>query len=158
MKLFQKLIILSLLALSSSCAMMFNKENVDVTINSNPQGADIFIGGVNYGKTPKTINIKPKDYNVVLAKEGYGTAQIKLESWRAIRHNKAEGRRCLADAVGTMFLIPYYSFYWSGKCLDFKKNEYIGAIPYTGYQKRSISQRSNESDYYDRQNNYYTQY
>lgn len=162
MTLFKNLLIVSLIPFATSCAMMFNEKNVDVTINSNPQGADIFIEGFNYGQTPKTINIAPKDYNVVLSKEGYGKAEIQLESWVAVRRNKAEGKRCLADAVGTMLLIPYYSFYWSGKCLDFKQGEYMANIPYTAKQETSnpANSRSNYDSYdhynhYNQRNNYY---
>ena len=107
MKSFKKFIILALIPFVASCAMSFNEKNVDVTINSNPQGADIIIEGTNYGKTPKTINIEPKNYTVSLVKEGYGSAQIQLESWVAIRNKKGEGKRCLADAVGTMLVVPF---------------------------------------------------
>ncbi|MBU6339727.1 MAG: PEGA domain-containing protein [Rickettsiales bacterium] len=132
MKLFKTLLVLSLIQFAASCAMMFNEKNVDVTISSNPSGADIFIEGINYGKTPKTINIEPKNYVVTVSKEGYGTSQIQLESWVAVRNKKGDGGRCIADALGTILVVPYYSFYWSGKCKDFKQSEYIINIPYTG--------------------------
>lgn len=131
MKSLKKFIILALIPFAASCAMSFNEKNVDVTINSNPQGADIIIEGRNYGKTPKTINIEPKKYTVSLVKEGYGSTQLQLESWVTIRNKKGEGKRCLADALGTILVVPYYSFYWSGKCLDFKQSEYMVNIPYT---------------------------
>jgi len=37
----------------------------------------------------------------------------------------------LADALGSMLVVPLYSFYWSGKYLDFKQSEYMVNIPYT---------------------------
>lgn len=132
MKLLKIVSVLIFVQFVSSCAMMYNEKNVDVTINSNPSGADIIIEGMNYGKTPKTINIEPKNYLVTLSKEGYGTGQIQLESWVTVRNKKGDGGRCLADALGTMLLVPYYSFYWSGKCKDFKQSEYMINIPYTG--------------------------
>ncbi len=130
MKLSYKIFLLTLLSLSSSCAWIWNSKTVDVSINSNPQGADIFIEGRNYGRTPATINIEPKNYSVTLTKEGYGSAQLELESWVAIRNKKGDGGRCLADALGSMLVIPMYSFYWSGGCLDFKQASYSVNIPY----------------------------
>jgi hypothetical protein len=121
---FRKFTLLALLAFSSSCAMLFNDKEVDVSIASTPPGADIFIEGKNYGKTPATIKIEPKNYTVVVTKEGYGSTQLNLEYWVTARNGK-----CIADMLGTMLVIPYYSFYWSGKCNDFKQKEYFVTIP-----------------------------
>ncbi len=120
-----------LLQNAASCAYLMNKKEVDLTIESSPSGADIFIEGRNYGKTPATIRIEPKNYTAVLTKEGYGTAQVKLESWQAVRSNKAEGGRCLADAIGTMLVLPAFSA-WSVYCRDFKQPKYSVVIPYSG--------------------------
>ena len=120
----KKLIIpIVLLALSSSCAMMMNKKNVDVSISSNPPGADIFIESQYYGKTPTTINIEPRDYTAILNLEGYGTAQIKLESYQAVRRAEGEGGRCIADTLGMIFVVPAFSAF-SVYCRDFKQGEY----------------------------------
>jgi len=142
MTLLQKLILVSLIPFASSCAMMFNEKNVDVTINSNPPGADIFIEGVNYGQTPKTINIEPKPGTVVLNKEGYGSANFELETWVAIRNKEGEGGRCLADALGTMLVVPAYSFYFSGKCDEFKQSEYNITIPHTQHTRSAAPVRT----------------
>lgn len=148
MRLLQKLVILSLIPFVSSCAMLYNEKNVDVTINSSPSGADIFIAGVNYGQTPKTLNLEPKEYDVILNKEGYGTANLKLEHWTAIRSKKGEGGRCLADALGTMLVIPVYSFYFSGKCDEFKQSEYNVTIPRTQHSRNSTPTRNNHYPHY----------
>ncbi len=124
MKLLRKFTLLALLSFSCSCAMLFNEKEVDVSIGSNPPGADIFIEGRNYGKTPATIKIEPKNYTVVLTKEGYGSTQLNIEYWATARNGK-----CIADMIGTMLIIPYYSFYWSGYCNDFKQKEYFVTIP-----------------------------
>jgi len=84
MKIFKKIVLICLLNLAFSCAYK-NSKTVDVTIDSNPRGADIFIEGKYYGKTPKLINIEPKNYLVSLNKEGYGSAQLQLESWQTLR-------------------------------------------------------------------------
>lgn len=124
MKLLHKIALVAMLGMASSCAMIFNEKTVDVSINSSPQGADIFIEGRNYGKTPATINIEPKKYTVVLTKEGYGSTKLELDYWVTIRNGK-----CAADVIGTMLVIPYYSYYWSGKCNEFKQKEYFAVIP-----------------------------
>ena len=115
-----------------SCAMMFNKKEVEVSINSTPTGADIFIEGKHYGRTPATIRIIPKNYSVVLSKNGYGTAQIQMEAWATVRRQSGDRGRCIADALGTMLLIPFYSVQYSGYCHDFKEKSYSAVIPYFG--------------------------
>ncbi len=127
MKLLRKSLLVVLLGISSSCAMIFNEKTVDVSINSNPPGATIFIEGRSYGKTPATLNLEPKKYSVLLAKEGYGSTQLQLDYWVTLRNGK-----CMADVLGTMLVIPYYSYYWSGKCNDFKQKDYFVTIPRTG--------------------------
>jgi hypothetical protein len=124
MKLLRQVFLVALLGISSSCAMIFNEKTVDVSIGSTPAGAEIFIDGRNYGKTPATINIEPKNYTAILTKEGYGSAQLQLEAWTSLRNGK-----CLADALGSMLVVPYYSAFWSGKCDDFKQKDYHVNIP-----------------------------
>ncbi len=141
------------LYLLSSCAYMMNSKTVDVAISSNPTGADIVIDGKNYGRTPATINIEPKNYNVVLTKEGYGSAQIKLESWQAIRRKEDEGNRCVADAVGSMLIVPIFS-YWSVYCRDFKEPEYSVNIPYLGTQASDQSRNGQQNNGWQYQNYY----
>ncbi len=118
------------LFLASSCAFFANSKTASVSINSNPQGADILIDGVNYGKTPAVINLQPKSYTVILSKNGYGTGQVNLEYWYAIRPG-ADGKRCLADALGTMLILPAIS-YWSSYCRMFKQDEYFANLTFMG--------------------------
>ena len=155
---FKNISLVITLCLLSSCAFLFNGKNVDVTINSNPAGADIMIDGKNYGRTPATISIEPKNYTVVLTKEGYGSTQLKLESWQAIRRKEGEGSRCLADAVGSMLVLPVFS-YWSVYCRDFKEAEYSANIPYLGSaiaqpQRNNVMQQPQAGQY----QNYYQPY
>lgn len=127
MKLFRALSLLVLLAASSSCALMMNDKNDKISINSSPSGADIFIEGKNYGQTPATISIEAKNSTVVLVKEGYGSAQLQLEAWAAIKNGA-----CSADMLGAILIVPLYSFQYSGKCNEFKEREYFVTIPRTG--------------------------
>ena len=161
MKLITKSILLSLLALSSSCAYFGNAKTVDVSIASNPSGADVFIEGRNYGKTPLTLNIEPKGYVVTVTKEGHGSAIVNLEAWQAIREgasNKGDGGRCIADVIGTMLVIPYFS-YQSVYCRDFKQKEYFVNIPYIGANAGRVDSRGmpNPQDAAAMANYYYNQ-
>lgn len=126
MKLAHQFTLVASLLLTSSCAAMFNDKNTEVSINSNPPGADIFIEGRNYGQTPATLNIEAKNQVVILTKEGYGSAQLNLETWYAAKNGK-----CLADAIGMALIVPIYSFI-SGKCNEFKEKEYFVNIPNVG--------------------------
>ncbi len=127
MKLFRALSLLALLAASSSCALMMNDKNDQLSINSSPSGAEIFIEGKSYGQTPATINVEAKNSTVVLTKEGYGSTQFNVEAWATMKNGA-----CSADALGSMLVVPLYSLLWSGKCSEFKEKQYSVTIPRTG--------------------------
>jgi hypothetical protein len=132
MKIFRSIILLSLIATASSCAF-FNGKKVDLAINSNPAGADIFIEGRSYGVTPTVINIEPKKYIVTLTKEGYGSAVFNTEVWGTIRtdvngETTADGKRCLFDTVSVLFFFNAFT----QNCADFKQKEHFINIPRTG--------------------------
>ncbi len=128
----KKLFLMLCLCGISSCAF-FNDKNVDVAINSNPAGADIFIDGRNYGKTPTVISVEPQPQIVTLNKEGYGTAQLKLETWGAVRsdvmgNRTSDGTRCWLDMMSVVFFFNAFTT----KCADFKQKEYSVIIPSGG--------------------------
>ncbi len=127
MKLFKAIFLVSLLALSSSCAILMNDKNDQISINSSPAGADIFIEGRHYGKTPANLNIEAKNSTVVVTKEGYGSTQLNLEAWASVKNGA-----CSADMLGAILIVPLYSVLWSGKCNAFKEKEYFVTIPRTG--------------------------
>lgn len=127
MKLLQTFSLLVLLSISSSCALMMNDKNDQISINSEPSGADIFIEGRSYGKTPATITVEAKNSTVVLTKEGYGSSQLDLKVFATMKNGA-----CSADALGAMFIVPLYSILWSGKCYQFKERQYFINIPRTG--------------------------
>jgi len=65
-----------------SCATLFTGTTDDIYINSNPNGASIYIGGLKVGKTPATITVKRPGFNdkeVVLKLEGYETKRFILK-------------------------------------------------------------------------------
>jgi len=132
MKIFRLIALFSLLSAASSCAF-FNSRTVDLAINSNPPGADIFIEGRSYGVTPTVINIEPKKYIVTLTKDGYGSAVFNTEVWGTIRtdvngNTTSDGTRCLLDTVGVVFFFNVFTT----KCADFKQKEYFINIPRIG--------------------------
>lgn len=139
--------VLALIFLASSCSF-FNDKTVDVAINSTPPGADVFIEGRNYGRTPLTLNIEPKPYSVVLVKEGYGSANLNMEIWwGTIRttidgQRTGDGTRCFLDM---MTLIFSFNMYNSTRCGDFKEKTYNVVIPrsnnFAGNSTMGVGQR-----------------
>ncbi|OFW88831.1 MAG: hypothetical protein A2794_00505 [Alphaproteobacteria bacterium RIFCSPHIGHO2_01_FULL_40_8] len=134
MKLIRLIAMLALMAGMSSCAF-FNGSTVDLSINSNPPGADIFIEGRNYGRTPAIINIEPKAYTVTLVKEGHGSANFVTDIWYGtvrtdVSGNRtADGTRCVLDMMTVVFSFNSWN---RAKCGDFKQKEYFINIPRIG--------------------------
>jgi len=121
-----KKIISAILLLALTSCSFFNKKIVPLSINSNPSGADLYIDGNYYGRTPITINIEPKkDYSAILMKQGYGKSSLTLETWHSIRENRggADMARCIFDSLGVMLIIPAFGLY-SSHCRDFKIPNY----------------------------------
>ena len=123
-----------MLEMTASCAF-FNDKTVDLSIGSNPPGADIFIEGRNYGKTPATINVEPKDYTVTLTKEGYGSSNFNTPIWWGTLRTDVsgtrtgDGTRCMLDMMSVIF---FFNSYNSTRCGDFKQKQYFITIPNTG--------------------------
>lgn len=127
-------LILALIPFTASCAF-FNNKTVDVAISSTPSGADVFIEGKNYGRTPLTLNLEPKPYNAVLVKQGYGSSNLNMEIWwGAIRtdvngERTVDGTRCFLDMMTVVFSFNMYN---SSRCGDFKEKHYNVVIPRNG--------------------------
>lgn len=123
--------LLALISLASSCSF-FNDRTVEVAINSTPSGADVFIEGKNYGRTPLTLNIEPKPYQAVLIKEGYGSTNLNMQIWYGtIRttidgERTSDGTRCFLDM---MTLIFSFNAWNPTRCGDFKEKTYNVTIP-----------------------------
>lgn len=128
---FRNAALVALVAFASSCSF-FNDKTVEVAINSTPSGADVFIEGKNYGRTPLTLNINPKPYNAVLVKEGYGSANLNMEIWYGtIRttidgDRTSDGTRCFLDMMTVIFSFNAWN---SDRCGDFKEKTYNVVIP-----------------------------
>ena len=71
--------------LFASCATLFSGSNDTVRISSNPAGAEVFIDGAPYGKTPLTLKLqKDNYYHVAISHEGYETAYVSITSREGI--------------------------------------------------------------------------
>ena len=75
MKLISNILIVVLIAIfGMSCATIISGTSQDIYINSNPEGATIYDGGLKVGKTPATITVKKsgfKDKEISLSLEGH---------------------------------------------------------------------------------------
>ena len=68
------------LFLSMGCASVLKGTSQDVTFDSSPQGAEVYVDGGNMGKTPLTLTLKKNAYdNIMVKKEGFETQNIPLE-------------------------------------------------------------------------------
>ena len=151
-KFLNKLATAIILAFLSSCSMAMNKKTTDLTILSNPQGAQIYIDGSYYGTTPKTLQIEPKKSKMqgLLITQDQTQQPFEIQTWYAIRKG-SEGRNCFLDSMGIMFVIPAFSFF-SSYCRDFKQKEYF-------FQTSAQLENSNDFNQNPYQpNNYYNQY
>ncbi|MGJ3234831.1 PEGA domain-containing protein [Marivirga sp.] len=68
------LFILAVIMISTSCATLFTGTRQNVSIDSNPQGADIIIDGQNLGVTPAKIKVD-RELDALL----YGGKEIQFE-------------------------------------------------------------------------------
>ncbi len=71
------------LAMLSSCAMLFGNTNRMVSIDSEPRGANVYINGVLYAKTPTRILLADAGYSnhhILLEKAGYESQSIEIST------------------------------------------------------------------------------
>jgi len=127
MKLVLKPVILAALGLPflfSNCASIVTKTTYPISINSNPQGADIRITDkkgkeIFYGKTPATVDLKAgagffssASYIVDFSLDGYDSTTIpiqhKLEGWYF-------GNILLGGVIGMLIVDPATGAMWTPK-------------------------------------------
>lgn len=128
------------LLILSSCSF-FNKKTVELSIDSSPRGAEIYINDQYKGETPTIIKIPPQENFVTLNKRGYGTASFKTPIFMGSIRTKADGSidadgvRCLLDMASVIFSFHAYT----GKCADFKEKQHKINIP-NNYSSNSFYQ------------------
>lgn len=107
-----------------SCSF-FNHKEAQFKVSSNPSGARIVINGQDFGRTPAIVSIPANEYNVILDKEGFGSANFKTDFWTAIKtdgNDKAYGDsyRCFLDALNPFLVFTIFT----KNCKDFKTKSY----------------------------------
>lgn len=56
----------------AGCATVFKKDHESVSFASTPEGADVYINGERFGKTPLTLNLSnKKSLTVTFKKDGF---------------------------------------------------------------------------------------
>ena len=64
----------------TGCATILKQKSVDVAVNTEPEGANVFLNGNRVGKTPITLNL-PHKHSVVLVfrKDGYEEMSHRID-------------------------------------------------------------------------------
>jgi hypothetical protein len=76
-----QLSILVLAMAASGCATIFNGSSQAVTFDSSPNGASIFVNGVEVGKTPLSMLMRRSRTTMILAKkDGYEDQHLALQT------------------------------------------------------------------------------
>ena len=74
--------------LSWGCATVMNKSTADVSILTEPAGADVYIDNQFVGKSPLATKVKHENHNIRVEKPGYetGVAQItsSISGWAVV--------------------------------------------------------------------------
>jgi hypothetical protein len=70
----KKITIALFVILLSGCASIISGTNQDITFDSNPQGAKVYMNGMIMGTTPFTFNAKKNKFHTLrVEKEGYAS-------------------------------------------------------------------------------------
>lgn len=72
--------ILGLLVTLVGCASIRHGTRQDISVNSTPSGAKVFVKGIHMATTPSIIELKRKDLDIVLRfeKDGYEPVEVAL--------------------------------------------------------------------------------
>lgn len=72
-------LIISFFLLSSSCATLFKGTSQEVSFNSDPQKAEVWVNGNKMGETPLALKLEcKKTYTIEFKKEGYETKSYNI--------------------------------------------------------------------------------
>lgn len=65
-------VLISLVLMLSGCALLFTGGKAEMNVTSDPEGAEVWVNGVSYGKTPVKFKLKTNQkYTFEFKKEGY---------------------------------------------------------------------------------------
>jgi hypothetical protein len=72
-------LVISLFLLISSCATVFKGTSNKLDLNSDPQGAKVYVNGNYMGDTPIRLKLESKQtYSIEFRKEGYQTKTVNI--------------------------------------------------------------------------------
>jgi hypothetical protein len=108
----------------TSCSFL-NNPAVQVTIDSDPAGAKIYVDDVYYGTTTKAINVVPtkKNRHLRIEKDGYKAVDIEMESKFSMRRGREGYSNCKMDLLGSFLILPIFGLK-SIHCRSFTKELY----------------------------------
>jgi hypothetical protein len=107
----------------ASCSFL-NNPHVEVTIDSDPAGAKIYIDNVYYGNTTRVIKVVPdKNHNLRLEKDGYETVNIEMKTRFSMRKGREGASKCRLDLVGWFLIAPLWGL-TSFHCRSFTEDLY----------------------------------
>jgi hypothetical protein len=80
MRLSNALLILLLLVAVNGCATIIHGTTQDISVTTDPAGADLLVDGREHFKSPATITMKRKDdHTVEISREGYKSEKIDVK-------------------------------------------------------------------------------
>jgi hypothetical protein len=83
----------------SACGALFNGGPANVTVNSNPAGAEVWVDGTNRGVTPATLQLsKGQNHTVTLRRAGYQEQTVVI-------NRKVSGTYVILDVLGGLLPI-----------------------------------------------------
>ncbi len=99
----------------SACGALFNGGPANVTVNSNPAGAEVWVDGTSRGVTPATLQLsKNQNHTVTLRRPGYQETTVTL-------NRKVSGTYVILDVLGGLIPIIVDAATGSWYVLDTKE-------------------------------------
>ena len=72
-------IVLFSFTLCSGCATIFSGSNEDISLDSEPQGAQVLVNGTSHGNTPLTLKLKKGGtYAIEFVKQGFQNKSLNM--------------------------------------------------------------------------------
>ena len=97
----------ALVVLSTNGCSLFAPKSETVSVNSEPQGAQVYVNDTLKGTTPCNVSVPCKEANIIVKKEGYNS------QYYTIGHSL--GTCGILDIVGTVIIIvPLFGLLSSG--------------------------------------------
>lgn len=97
----------ALVVLTTNGCSLFAPKSETVSVNSEPQGAQVYVNDTLKGTTPCNVSVPCKEANIIVKKEGYNS------QYYTIGHSL--GTCGILDIVGTVIIIvPVFGLLSSG--------------------------------------------